>query len=57
MPSADADVVESGERFEAIGEDVAAGRSAISANLDWSPDADASAAGPHHAAAAKENGE
>ena len=43
-------------RFEALGEDVAAGRSAISASHNWVADADAGAgaADHHHAAAAKE---
>ena len=51
MPSSDAnDVGATVERFEAIGEDVDAGRSAISASHNWVADADG-AADHHHAAA------
>jgi len=57
LPSSDADVGATVERFEAIGEDVDARRSAISASHKWSLYADSGAADHHHAAATKENGE
>jgi len=57
MPSSDANVVGAVERFEAIGEDVTAGRGAIIANHNWSADADAGPASSHPLAAAKENRE
>ena len=57
LPSSDENFVRAVERFEALGGDVAARRSAIIASHNWSPVADAGAADHHHAAAAKENGE
>ncbi len=53
MPSSDANVDATVERFEAIGEDVDARRSAISANLDWV----AGAADHDPPAVAKEHGQ
>jgi hypothetical protein len=57
LPSSDANVGATGERFEAIGEDVDARRSAISASLYWLPDVEPASPDHHPPAAAKENGE
>ena len=51
MPSSDADVGATVERFEAIAEDVDARRSPTIASHNWSPDADSGGADHHHAAA------
>ena len=57
MPSSEANVGATVGRFEAIGEDVDARRSPISANLDWVADADSGGPDHHPPAAAKETGE
>ena len=56
LPSSDANVGATFERFEAIGEDVDANRSPVSASLYWVADADAGAAVHDPQAAAKETG-